>query len=88
MFDLGGSTGRLRACPFLGTWRALLCGELLILERLEEAGVCFGWKDGSGVILQERERRIVYAVRIAVDRCFSAVSDLRMSCRRGRLEAI
>ena len=26
--DPGGSTGRLRACPFLGTWRALLCGEV------------------------------------------------------------
>ena len=26
MFDPGGSTGRLRACPFMGTWRALLCG--------------------------------------------------------------
>ena len=27
MFDPGGSQGRLRVCPFLGTWRALLCGE-------------------------------------------------------------
>ena len=26
VFDPGGSTGHLRACPFLGTWRALLCG--------------------------------------------------------------
>ena len=29
MFDPGGSKGRLRACPFLGTWRALLCGEVM-----------------------------------------------------------
>ena len=28
MFDPGGSTGRLHACPVLRTWRALLCGEL------------------------------------------------------------
>ena len=28
MFDPGGSEGRLRACPFLGKWRALLCGEV------------------------------------------------------------
>ena len=28
LFDPCGSTGRLRACPFLGTWRALLRGEL------------------------------------------------------------
>ena len=28
-FDPGGSQSRLRACPFLGTWRALLCGEVM-----------------------------------------------------------
>ena len=28
-FDPGGSQGRLRACPILGTWRALLCGEVV-----------------------------------------------------------
>ena len=28
MFDPGGS-GSLRVCPFLGTWRALLCGEVM-----------------------------------------------------------
>ena len=26
-FDPGGSRGHLRACPFLGLWRALVCGE-------------------------------------------------------------
>ena len=26
-FDPGGSRGHLRACPFLGSWRALVCGE-------------------------------------------------------------
>ena len=26
-FDPGGSQGHLRACPFLGSWRALACGE-------------------------------------------------------------
>ena len=25
-FDPGGSQGHLRACPFLGSWRALVCG--------------------------------------------------------------
>ena len=29
MFNQGGSEGHLRAYPFLGTWRALLCGEVL-----------------------------------------------------------
>ena len=28
-FNPGGSQGRLRACPFLGSWRALLCGEVM-----------------------------------------------------------
>ena len=28
-FDPGGSRGHLRACPFLGSWRALVCGESL-----------------------------------------------------------
>ena len=27
MFDPGSAQGRLRACPFLGTWRVLFCGE-------------------------------------------------------------
>ena len=30
MFDPGGSQRRLRACPFLGTWRALLFGEVYV----------------------------------------------------------
>ena len=28
-FDPGGSRGHLRACPFLGSWRTLICGEVL-----------------------------------------------------------
>ena len=34
-FDPGGFQGRLRACPLMGTWRALLCGEVM---RVGEAG--------------------------------------------------
>ena len=30
MLDPGGSQGHLRACPFLGSWRALLCGEIRV----------------------------------------------------------
>ena len=29
MFDPGGSQGRFRACPFLGSWRVLLYGEVI-----------------------------------------------------------
>ena len=35
IFDLGGSQGSLRAWPFLGSWRALVCGEVI---RAEAAG--------------------------------------------------
>ena len=28
-FDPGGSQGRLRACPSLGSWRPLVCGEVI-----------------------------------------------------------
>ena len=28
-FDPGGSQGRLRACPFWGSWRVLVCGEVI-----------------------------------------------------------
>ena len=32
MFDPGGSTGHLSACPVLETWRALLCGKVFDRE--------------------------------------------------------
>ena len=34
-FDPGGSQGRLRACPFLGSWRALLCVEVHVRAGLD-----------------------------------------------------
>ena len=40
VFDLGGSD-RLRACPFLGTWRALPCGKVFV-GALDEAVAFFG----------------------------------------------
>ena len=41
MFDPGAFTGRLHACPFLGTWRALLCREVIV-RGLDEAAAVFG----------------------------------------------
>ena len=41
VFDPSGSTGRLRACPLLGTGRALLCEEVHV-RALEEAATIFG----------------------------------------------
>ena len=53
MFDPEGSTGRLRACPFLGTWRALLSREALVLEWLMVISSVFFWIDDLGMNLQE-----------------------------------
>ena len=41
VFDPGGWTGRLHACPFLGTWRAPLCGEVIV-RGLHEAAAFSG----------------------------------------------
>ena len=42
-FDPRGSQGRLRACPFLGTWCALLCGEVMrVGVPGDELQHCFG----------------------------------------------
>ena len=45
MFDRGGSEGRLRAWSFLGTWRGLLCGEVMRFEGLDQAAAFLeeGW---------------------------------------------
>ena len=50
MFDPGGSQGRLRACPFLRTWRALLCGEAMRVRATGGDLQCFfGWKKVRGI---------------------------------------
>ena len=70
MFDPGGSTGRLRACPFLGTWRALLCG-VVYVRALDEAAAFFGgWMTRSHLAGERQVNRL--RVRVAVDRCFFA----------------
>ena len=76
VFDPGGSTRRLRACPFLGTWRALLYGEVFVQAPDGARGWGVFWqKDDLGISLsRERYKRLV---RIAVDRCFSAARLIR-----------
>ena len=69
MFDPGDSTGRLRACPFLRTLRALLCGELFV-RALDVAGAGFRQNDDLGISFSHvRYKQIA---RITVDRCLSA----------------
>ena len=42
-FDPDGSQGRLRACPFLGSWCALLCGEVVRMGAAgDETAAFFG----------------------------------------------
>ena len=41
MFDPGGSRGRLRACPFLGSWRVCFVVKLFVLEKLVEDAALF-----------------------------------------------
>ena len=42
MFDPGGSQGRLRACPFLGSWRVCFVRvKLFVLEQLGEVAALF-----------------------------------------------
>ena len=80
MFDPCGFKGRPRAGPFLGMWRALLRGEILVSERLMAIGREF---------LQKERLRISFFgmkykqhVCIAVDQCFlRSQAGLKMSCR-------
>ena len=58
MFDPGASTGRLRVCPFLGGWRALLCGRFSFWV--------FGRRMTWNIIFRERYKRFVtpYVLRL------------------------
>ena len=68
IFDPVGFKGRLCACPFLGTWCALLCRVDLVLERLVAIWSVFLQKEVLGISLfRVRYKQLV---RIAVDRCF------------------
>ena len=69
VFDPGGSTGHLRACPFFGGWRALLCGEVFVwmlrwYPRLER----FWYTEDLNIIFK-RGQAIRYSVHVAVDNC-------------------
>ena len=73
VLDLGGCTGRLRSYSFLGKWHALRIGWVLLDAAMvvTEAGAFLFWQmDDSDIIFRERHKRIVYAVRIAIDRSF------------------
>ena len=69
--DPGGFTGRIRACPFLGGWHALLCGEIFIWAPHGARGWSVFWKTDDLKYHFPREVQAVrYAERFVVDRCF------------------
>ena len=74
---------RLRACSFLGTWRALLCGELI---RFGAAGgdlQCFFQLEGG-------PWKIIFRSEVQATRplFLRSQADLKRTCRRGWLEVI
>ena len=88
MFDPSGFTGRLRACPFLGTWRALLCGEVFV-RALDQAAAFFGgWMTRESSTFRSGTGEVD-------DRTYSGRSPflrrqagLKRSCRQRRLETV
>ena len=73
MFVPGCSTGRLRACPFLETWHALLCGEVFAWAPDGTRGLSiFGQREDWEYPFPREVQVIRFTERIAVDRCFSA----------------
>ena len=82
-FDPGGSQGRLRACPFLGTWRALLYGEVMRVGAAGDDLQRF-WRinDSRFKNLHEWYGRSIYAARIAVNHWFfTARPALNLPCQ-------
>ena len=56
MFDSGGCKGRLRAYPYLGTWRTLICGEVIfVLEWLVATWNVFFAEGGPRIIIVRSE---------------------------------
>ena len=99
MFDPGGSVSRLHACPFLGAWRTLLCGEVMrfgvaggdlecfvLAGRMTRELSCRTEGGPRNIIFRSKVQAIrTYCGRL---RFLRSRIDLKRSCRRGRLEAI
>ena len=88
VFNPGSSTGHLRACLFLGTWQALVCGEIFV-RALDEAAALFGgWLTRihclAGEVQANRLRRTYCGRSLFLRR----QAGLKMSCRQRRYEAI
>ena len=64
MFNPGGSTGHLRACPFLGTWRALLCRKFSFGRRLVAIWNLFGKRRSRKTIFKGGQAIRTYCCRL------------------------
>ena len=62
-------------------------GKVYNVRALDETAAFYWWKNGVGINLQETDRRIVYAVRITVNHCFSAAFSSKISYIQRRLDA-
>ena len=87
-FDPCGAQGPLHACPFLGLWRALVCGEVCMLEQLVTSFSVFPeeirW-------LYEAKPALCLARKVSLSRAargYTNRRDEQGSCRRWRLEVI
>ena len=88
VFDPGGSTGCLRACPFLGRGRALLCGEAFVRALDKATAVFGGWMTRSHQLsgeVQANHLRRTYCGRLLFLR---RQASSKISCRQRRHEAI
>ena len=73
MFDPGGAQCRLHFCPFVGTWRALFCGEVNCYKQLVAiCSVFSGYIEVPGL-------SFCRAMYKQLDRCFSAAADKHKS---------
>ena len=82
LFDPGGSTGRLRACPFLETWHTLLCGEVFV-GALDEATSFFGrWMTWSYNVAEEVKTNRLRRTYCGRSLFLRHEAGLKMLCRQ------
>ena len=88
VFHPGGSAGHLRACPLLGTWRALLCGKIFV-RALDEAAAFFGgWMTRSHHLAGEGHANRLHRTYCRRLLFLRRQAGLKMSCRQRRRETI
>ena len=80
-FDPGCSQGHLRACPFLGSWRALVCGEVMHAGAAGDELQRFSGGDPLALLKQGRFWKCRAKIKIAPSR---AARGYRMDEQRSR----